>query len=73
MFVGFFAWYAGLAAGGVASVGQIQLVQPVLTVLWSAPLLGEEVTPYTFLAALLVLSSVAFTQRTRVRREAGRK
>ncbi|MBA3585234.1 MAG: DMT family transporter [Gemmatimonadetes bacterium] len=73
MFLGFFAWYAGLAAGGVASVGKIQLVQPVLTVLWSAALLGEEVTLYTFLAALLVLSSVALTQRTRVRREASRK
>jgi len=73
MFLGFFAWYAGLAAGGVASVGQIQLVQPVLTVLWSAALLGEEVTLYTFLAALLVLSSVALTQRTRVRPAVNRK
>lgn len=73
MFLGFFAWYAGLAAGGVASVGQIQLVQPVLTVLWSAALLGEQVTLYTFLAALVVLSSVALTQQTRVRREDIRK
>ena len=31
MFLGFFAWYAGLARGGVARVGQIQLAQPVLT------------------------------------------
>ena len=46
----------------------MQLVQPVLTVLWSAALLGEEVTLYTFLAALLVFSSVALTRWTRVRR-----
>ena len=31
MFLGFFAWYAGLARGGVARIGQVQLAQPVLT------------------------------------------
>src|SRR4051812_26256048 len=36
MFLAFFAWYAGLARGGVARVGQIQLAQPVLTLGWSA-------------------------------------
>ena len=36
MFLGFFAWYAGLARGGVARVGQVQLAQPVLTLVWSA-------------------------------------
>ena len=35
MFLGFFAWYAGLARGGVARVGQVQLAQPLLTVLWA--------------------------------------
>ncbi len=44
MFLGFFAWYAGLARGGIARVGQIQLAQPVLTLAWSALLLGEPVT-----------------------------
>ena len=33
---GFFPWYAGLARGGVAKIGQIQLVQPLLTLAWSA-------------------------------------
>ena len=41
MFLGFFAWYAGLARGGVARIGQVQLAQPVLTLGWSALLLGE--------------------------------
>jgi drug/metabolite transporter (DMT)-like permease len=65
MFLAFFAWYAGLARGGVARVGQIQLAQPVLTLGWSALLLGEPVGPLTVLTALVVLASVAATQRAR--------
>jgi len=65
MFLGFFAWYAGLARGGVARVGQIQLAQPVLTLGWSALLLGESVSALTVAAALAVLASVAATQRAR--------
>ena len=67
MFLGFFAWYAGLARGGIARVGQIQLVQPVLTLLWSALLLGESVTPASIGAAGLVLACVVLTQRSRAR------
>lgn len=67
MFLGFFAWYRGLAEGGVARVGQVQLCQPVLTLLWSAVLLGERIGPLTILCAVLVLASVAVGQRTRVR------
>ena len=66
MFLAFFAWYAGLARGGVARIGQVQLAQPVLTLVWSAALLGEEVGAATIAAALAVLASVAATQRTRV-------
>ena len=65
MFLGFFAWYAGLARGGVAQIGQIQLAQPVLTLLWSATLLGEEVSAATLGTALTVLACVAVTQRVR--------
>jgi drug/metabolite transporter (DMT)-like permease len=65
MFLGFFAWYAGLARGGIARVGQIQLGQPVLTLLWSALLLGETVTPASIGAALVVLVCVVGIQRTR--------
>jgi drug/metabolite transporter (DMT)-like permease len=64
-FLGYFAWYSGLAIGGIARVGQIQLVQPVLTLLWSALLLGETVTPYAILAALIVLACVFLAQRAR--------
>jgi drug/metabolite transporter (DMT)-like permease len=65
MFLGFFAWYGGLARGGVARVGQIQLAQPILTLLWSALLLGETVTPASIAAAVVVLACVVLTQRTR--------
>ncbi len=68
MFLGFFAWYKGLAKGGVARVSQVQLSQPILTLLWSALLLGERIGPVTVLCALLVLGSVAVGQRTRVRK-----
>ncbi|MGI8508850.1 MAG: DMT family transporter [Gemmatimonadaceae bacterium] len=66
MFLGFFAWYRGLALGGVARIGQIQLVQPVLTLGWSALLLGERVTPTTVVAALLVVGSAALSQLKRL-------
>ncbi|MBA2240720.1 MAG: DMT family transporter [Solirubrobacterales bacterium] len=66
MFLGFFAWYAGLARGGVARVSQVQLAQPLLTLLWSALLLGEYVGPGTLLAAVAVLACVLVTQRSRV-------
>ena len=66
MFLGFFAWYAGLARGGIARIGQVQLAQPVLTLLWAALLLGEDVTAGMVAAALIVLACVVATQRTRV-------
>ncbi|BBH68634.1 membrane protein [Actinoplanes sp. OR16] len=64
MFLGFFAWYAGLARGGIARVGQIQLIQPLLTLLWSALLLGEEVGGASVGAAAIVLGCVVLAQRT---------
>lgn len=65
MWLGFFAWYAGLARGGVARIGQIQLAQPVLTLGWAALLLGEAVSAATVAAALVVLACVVATQRAR--------
>ncbi len=66
--LGFFPWYRALALGGVARISQIQLAQPVLTLVWSALLLGEHIDAITILAAVLVLLSVAASQRMRVRR-----
>lgn len=63
MYVGFFAWYKGLALGGIAAVGQVQLLQPFLTIGFSALLLGEALDPTTFVAAALVIASIALGRR----------
>jgi drug/metabolite transporter (DMT)-like permease len=68
MFLGFFAWYRGLALGGVAKVSQIQLVQPLLTVSASVALFGQRLEPLGVVAALAVLACVGTAQRTRVAR-----
>jgi drug/metabolite transporter (DMT)-like permease len=65
MYVGFFAWYRGLAMAGIARGGQVQQLQALLTLLWSALLLGEHVTLATTLAALAVIASVLWGQRGR--------
>jgi drug/metabolite transporter (DMT)-like permease len=65
MFLGFFAWYAGLARGGVARIGQIQLAQPVLTLAWSAFVLSEAVGTAEILTAIVVVACVVATQKAR--------
>jgi drug/metabolite transporter (DMT)-like permease len=65
MSLAFFAWYHALALGGVAKVGQVQLAQPVLTLVWAALLLNEQVTTAMVVAALAVLACVVATQRSR--------
>lgn len=67
-FAAFFAWYHGLAIGGVARVSQIQLLQPFFTLGASALLLHEAVTPATLLAALVVMLAVAIGRRAPVAR-----
>ncbi len=59
MLLAFFAWYRGLALGGIARVGQLSLMQPVLTLLWSVLLLGESITVPTALAGAAVVAVVA--------------
>ncbi len=66
VYLAFFAWYRGLAMAGVAYGGQVQQVQALLTLLWSALLLGEAVTPGTIAAACVVIGCVIWAQRGRV-------
>jgi drug/metabolite transporter (DMT)-like permease len=70
MYLGFFAWYRGLALAGIARGGQVQQLQALLTLAWSALLLGERVTPATVLAALAVIVCVVWAQRVRTPSEA---
>ena len=66
MYFGFFAWYRGLAELGVAKGSQVQLIQSLLTLLWSAWLLNEYVSRDTLLAASVVVICIAITQRIRI-------
>ncbi len=66
MFLGFFAWYRGLALGGIARVGQIQLIQPFLTILASVVLLGEHLTVETIGFAAAVITCVVLGKRTQI-------
>ena len=65
MFLGFFAWYRGLAIGPMARVSQVQLVQPVLSLAWAALLLGEHLTPLTLAGGLVVIAAAATALRVR--------
>lgn len=59
MLIGFVFWYRGLALGGVASVGQLQLLQPFFGLLLAATLLGEHVSWMMGLICLAVVFCVA--------------
>ena len=65
-FLGFVPWYHGLALGGIAKVSQTQLLQPFLTIVASAFLLGESADMLTWLVAVLVVAVVAIGKTARV-------
>ncbi|MEN5072314.1 DMT family transporter [Isoptericola cucumis] len=69
MYLGFFAWYRGLALGPMAQVSQVQLVQPVLTIGWAAVLLHEPITWPTVLGGLAVVACATLAVRTRLARK----
>jgi drug/metabolite transporter (DMT)-like permease len=62
MWLGFFAWYRGLALGGTVRVSQVQLLQPFFTLLLAWPLAGEPLQTATVVFALLV-AGVVFVGR----------
>lgn len=68
MFLGFFAWYRGLAIGPMAQVSQVQLAQPVVTIAWAALILGEQIGMLTIAGGAAVILCAAFAVRTRLAR-----
>lgn len=64
-FLGLVVWYRGMAAIGVARASQLQLAQPLLTLVWSVLLLDERLTPAAPVAAVAVLVCIGVTQRAR--------
>lgn len=63
MWLGFFAWYRGLALGGTVRVSQVQLVQPFLGMLFAVPLLGERLDALTVGFAVAVIATVFVGKR----------
>lgn len=68
MFIGFFFWYRGMALGGVARVGQVQLVQPFLSVLAATVVLGETLEWQTVIFAIAVIGVVGTGRKMQVKR-----
>lgn len=63
MLIGFIFWYRGLAQGGIAAVGQLQLLQPFFGMLLAAVFLHEEVGPTLIAVNIAVVLCVAATRR----------
>src|SRR5947209_19695076 len=63
--IGFFAWNAGMATGGIARVSQVQLLQPFITFALAAFFNGETITLQILLFAAAVVATVAISTRTR--------
>lgn len=68
MWLGFFAWYRGLAVGGTVRVSQIQLLQPFLGMLMAIPLLGETLDALTVGFGLGVVATVFVSRKMSVQR-----
>ncbi|WP_434723156.1 DMT family transporter [Mesorhizobium sp. RIZ17] len=58
MLIGFIFWYRGLAQGGIAAVGQLQLLQPFFGLALAASLLHERVSPMMVVVTLGVVACV---------------
>lgn len=69
MYLGFFAWYRGMSIGPMAQVSQIQLVQPVLSLVWSFIFLSEEIGVVTILGSGLVITCSVIAIRTKNKSE----
>ena len=67
MFLGFFAWYRGLAIGPMTSVSQVQLSQPVFTLIWSTLILGEVLTPEILIGGAVIIALAFIAVRARVK------
>ncbi len=65
--LGFVFWYKGLALGGIVRISQIQLLQPFITFMAAALLLGEQLDGRTLFFALLVVAVVALGRRMQVK------
>ncbi|MEE4455247.1 DMT family transporter [Novosphingobium resinovorum] len=63
MMLGFVFWYRGLAIGGIAGVGQLQLLQPFFGLLLAGVVLGEPVAWTMIASTVIVILCVAGAKR----------
>ncbi|MGC4856681.1 DMT family transporter [Micromonospora sp. DT4] len=64
-FGGFVVWYRGMGLIGVVRASQLQLAQPLLTLVWAVILLGEHLSATVLVTAVIVLGCIVVTQRAR--------
>lgn len=64
MLIGFIFWYRGLALGGIAAVGQLQLLQPFMGLVLAASLLGEAVSIPMLLTTVGVVACVVGAKKS---------
>ena len=63
MFLAFVPWYAALTRGGIALTSQLQLLQPLFSVIWAALLLAEPVGPGLALTLAVVIGAIVVSRR----------
>lgn len=63
MWLGFVFWYRGLAIGGIARIGQLQLLQPLAGLALAHLVLGEVIAPSMLVATIAVIACVALARR----------
>lgn len=66
MFLGFFAWYKALKMGGIAKIGQLQLLQPFITIFASYFLFDEPISITMIFVLIVVLLCVNWTRTAKV-------
>ena len=66
MWMGFFAWYRGMAWGGTLRISQVQLLQPFVSILLSVAVLGERLRPATLGFSIAVMACVYLGRRMSV-------
>ncbi|MFS0902007.1 DMT family transporter [Priestia aryabhattai] len=65
-FLAYVAWYSGMAMGGIARVSQVQYLQPFLMILFATVFLGESITLFTLVIAIIVVFSVVLGKNASV-------
>src|SRR5450830_421720 len=68
MFIGFFFWYKGMALGGIARVGQVQLLQPFMSIIGAALIVGEALDMCNLWFATRIAVVVAIGRKMAIKR-----